>query len=75
MLNSNLRQDTNLATFVPWKSGSIYGFWIFASFILMVLVILLENDVFKLSNLSFFLYVGILPARSIDESLLKTLNL
>ena len=27
----------------------IYGFWIFASSILMVLVILLENDFFKLA--------------------------
>ena len=57
---------------------SIHGFWIFASSILMVLVILLENDVFKLSvylDIYIFLCVGILLAQSVETSLLRTLNL
>ena len=42
-------QDTNFMAFAPRKSVSIHGFRIVASFILMILVILLENDnVFKL---------------------------
>ena len=50
MLNSNLRNDTNFATFLPRKSVSIHGFWIVASSILMTFVLLLENDdVFRLS--------------------------
>ena len=55
----------NFTTFVLRKSVSIHGFWIFASSILMVLVILLENDVFKLSiylDIYIFLCVGILLA-------------
>ena len=49
MLNSNLRQDTNFATFAQRKSVPIDGFSIVASSILVVFVILLENDdVFKL---------------------------
>ena len=77
-LNSNLRQDTNFTTFVLRKSVSIHGFLIFASSILMVLVILLENDVFKLSiylDIYIFLSVGILPAQNVEASLLRTLNL
>ena len=64
-INSNLRYDTNFTTFVLRRSVSIPGFWIFASSILMVLVILLENDVFKLSiylDIYIFLCVGILLA-------------
>ena len=49
VLNSNLRWDTNFTTFILRKSVFILGFWIFTFSILMVLVILLENDVFKLS--------------------------
>ena len=78
MLNSNLRLDTNFSLSVLPKSVSLLGFWIFASSILMVLVILLENDVFKLSvypDINIFLCVGILPARSVEASLLRTLNL
>ena len=58
---------------------SILGFWIVVSFILMVFVILLENDdVFRVSiylDTYFFSCVGILPARSVEASLLRTLNL
>ena len=78
MLNSNLRLDTNFSLSVLRKSVSLLGFWIFASSILMVLVILLENDVFKLSvypDINIFLCVGILPAQSAEASLLRTLNL
>ena len=56
---------------------SVHGFWIFASSILKVLVILQES-VFKLSvslDIYFFLFVGILPVLSVDSSLLRTLNL
>ena len=75
MLNSNLRNDTNFATFLPRKSVSIHGFWIVASSILMAFVVLLENDdVFRLSiylDIYFFSCVGILPARSVEASLLR----
>ena len=57
---------------------SIHGFWIFESFILMVLVILLENNVFTLSvylDIYISLFVGILLARSVAECLLRTLNI
>ena len=57
---------------------SILGFWIFASSILMVLVFLLENYVFKLSiylDIYIFLCVGILPVQSVEASLLRALNL
>ena len=58
---------------------SIYGFWIVASSILMVFVILPENDdVFKLSvyaDIFFFSCVDILPAQIVEASLLRTLNL
>ena len=67
----------SFTTFVLLKSVSILGFWIFASFILIVLLILLEN-VFKLSiylDIYMFLYVGIFPAGSVEASLLRTLNL
>ena len=61
------------------KSVSIHIFWIVASSILIVLVIMPENDdVFKLStylNIYFFSCVGILPTRSVEASLLRTLNL
>ena len=62
------------------KSVSIHIFWIVASSILIVLVITPENDdVFKLSiylNIYFFFVcVGILSTRSIEASLLRTLNL
>ena len=43
----------------------------------MVLVILLENDVFKLSiylDIYIFLCVDILPAQSVKVSLLRTIN-
>ena len=57
---------------------SIHGFWIFESFILMVLVILLENNVFTLSvylDIYISLFVGILLARSVAKCLLRTLNI
>ena len=66
----------NFATFILRKSVSILGFWISASSILMVLVILLEN-VFKLSiylDIYISVCVGILPAQSVEASLLRTLN-
>ena len=72
MLNSNLWYDTNFTTFVQQKSVSILGFWIFASSILMVLVFLLGNYVFKLSiylDIYIFLYVDILPVQSVEASL------
>ena len=60
-------------------SVSIHSFWIVASATLIVFEILPENDdVFKLSiylNIYFFSYVGILPTRSVEASLLRTLNL
>ena len=77
MLNTDLRQDIHFTTFVLRKSVSILDFWILSSFILMVLVILLEN-VFKLSiylDIYIFLCVGILPAWSVEAPLLRTLNL
>ena len=67
----------SFTTFVLLKSVYILGFWIFASFILIVLLILLEN-VFKLSiylDIYIFLCVGILPAWSVEAPLLRTLNL
>ena len=66
MLNSNLRQDNNFATFIPRNKGvSIHGFRIVTSSILIIFVILLENDVFKLSvylDIHFFSCVSILTA-------------
>ena len=72
MLNSNLWYDTNFTTFALQKSVSILGFWIFASSILMVLVFLLGNYVFKLSiylDIYIFLRVDILPVQSVEASL------
>ena len=78
MLNSNLTLDINFTTFVPRKSVSIDGFWIVASTILIVFVFMLENDdVFKLSiylNIYFFSCVDILPAQSVEASLLRILE-
>ena len=58
MLDSNFTYDINFTTFVPQKGVPIHSFWVAVFSFLIVFVIMLENDVFKLSiylNIFFFL--------------------
>ena len=80
MLNSNLRKEPNFITFISRMSVCL--FMVFRSLcppFLMVFVILLEkDDVFKLLiylDVYFFPCVSILPAGSVEASLLRTLDL
>ena len=79
MLNSNFTYDINFTTLIPRKGVSIHSFRVVVPYFLIVFVIMLENDdVFKLSvylNIYFFSCVGMLPNRSFEASLLRTLNL
>ena len=57
MLNSNITYNINFTTFVPRKSVFIHSFFIVTSSVLIIFVIMLKYDVFKLSiylNIYFF---------------------